>query len=299
MEKEVKEKEIDLEEKVETVEKNEKEKKKKKQSVVVTILIVLLLVAAFGFGYAVCATNKFNKKTENAESHDSENSGSKNEEEKWEDVSESSFLIEEAKKFNSPKLCGGSNLTLEKRDRDFSELSVTDKLDIAISVGLCGKTETELGTYFKDLSFLDAFKPSYDTCYDYATGAPCHEGAKKDVIIHHPMYVRYIDGRFICEKYGTGCSGPSNEGDYLKFLDAKKNDTTLIVNYVHYYQVPDYDPETDRFGSIIYKEKDDKNPIEVVEGVFDKSKFDGYQFVFDITNGNLQLTKINYLANLE
>ena len=276
-------------------------KEKKSNIILITILVILLLIAAFGFGYALCASNIFNIVVkENTSSEKSDDA-----KEKWEDVNENTALIEVAKKFAPKELCGGVDLDLEKRDRDVSELSKDDRVKMTISLGLCEKSEVELGAYFKDLSFLDVIKPSFDTCSNAVTGAPCHEGAKHDALIGVPMYINYVDGRFYCEKYTTGCAGPSYEGDYFKYLGAKKNDTTLKVEYLHYYQVPDYDEATDKFIYRIYKDKGDTDPLYTISGEvgeevsFDKSKFDGYQYVFDITNSNMQLTKINYLSELK
>ena len=292
--------------KKENLSNHESEKNTKSHVTLITILVVLLLIASFGFGYALCGTNFFSELVVGRKKP--QNSGkSEKLTEELDTISLNSLLVKEAEKFVPEAFCGGINLDLEKRDKDISDISDIDKIRMLLSLGMCGKTESELETYFKDLSFLDVVKPAIDTCTDSRNGEPCHAGAKTNVDIGMSMYMKYDDGKFVCETYGMGCIGGGNDGDYFSLLDAKKNDTTLILDYLHYYKDVDYDSETDKFINNIYKEKGDTNLLYSFENnqyfvekmkEIDKTKFDGYQYVFDISEGNIWLKKINYLATL-
>ena len=159
--------------------------------------------------------------------------------------------------------------------------------------------EEELYKYFEDISFMEAFKPAIDSCHNIS-GLACHSDAKvKETLL--PLYMKYENGTYTIEPYGTGCTGPSNDGYYLSFENSKSEKSNLVLRYLRYYLKTDYDDSTDTFISKYYK---DESRSEVLfeskngeQPKFDSNKYDHYEFVYDISNNNVRLTNINYLNN--
>ena len=141
--------------------------------------------------------------------------------------------------------------------------------------------EEDLKRYFKDISFLEKYKNG------------------KDITPNSVAAVgKYKDGVFSFTAYPTGCEGYSN--DYTTTLvSAKKNDKQLVLRYAYYFLKYDINKEE----SNSYKAKGDKEIVEKalvydeeLKGYkIDPSKYDNFEFVFDISEGNLQLEAINYV----
>ena len=265
-----------------------------KKNGLVYILCGIIAILAIALGVVLWQQNKKN------DTKKEENNTSQKEEFKDLDIEDS--LVEEAMRFIPYTFCGGVHITLTQENKTIDDFSNLDKFNMVLS--LYGndiiKTaaddskfvldEKELSKYFKDTSFMDAFKPGADTGFDAITKKSAHDGyvAVEDTII--PFFMSYKDGKYSFTSYGTGCTGPGNDGYFLKIDSAKKSDKTLKIYVTSYYEERDINDDGE-FVSTTYVHKGDKLPV----GLNDKDKFDQYEIVYDISEGNLRLTALNYV----
>ncbi len=275
------------------------EEKKKSNVVPILIVIIILLVVALGTSLALLFLN--------TETTKEKPTPKPQQEVKLEKVDLDSDLVKEAATFIPNNLCGGTALNLEKKDLDISDISNLDKLNMFISLfeDRIIKTaadqskvtikEADLDRYFADLSFMDEFKPAIDTA------KPTHNGAKMIDGIIYPLYMKYENGEYSVEGYGTGCTAPGNDDYYLTLVGAEKSNKQLVLTYVKYYSKATFDESTGNFSYEWYKDKESTEKVEVVDGekigdyIPDKTKYDNYQIIFDIKDDNLRLTSIKYM----
>ncbi len=279
-----------------------KEKTNLKLIIILLLVIVVLLAIFLGI-------NRLRVKNYSRPSNNTNNTVETVDE--YENVTLNDPMVLEAQKFVSSYFCGGLYFKLEKKDKDVSQFTDFEKFNIVLSLfeeeilktmpdgSKYTFKEERLKRYFKDLKFMEYFKPAIDTASD-ASGNPGHKGAKliEDLIL--PVYLSYKDGIYTVEGYGTGCTGPANSGDYLRVKGAKKNDEHLIVDYLHYYSEADFDDDKEEFFYRFYKEKGASAPVDAVfvsefeKYKFDESKYDSYQMIFDISEDQLQFVKLTY-----
>ncbi len=253
----------------------------------VGILVCLFCVGAFYLG------TRYANKTDQKDNPDIKEE--KKEDLEFKDLALDDSLVLEAEELNPHYICGGSiflkyytgksvkvdqlkdELKIEMIFNQYGSdvLAHTDKDDPVFSV-----KDKGFDKYFEDLSFLDSYKDG--ETYSLAS---------------MPATFEYKDGLFRFTSYATGCEG-AYEGDVSRIVSARKNDEQLVVNYVVFYVTYDYEKET--IDS--YLHEDDKKPVEKNievdknnQYVINSDLYDHYEFVYDITNGNLRLESINYL----
>ena len=270
----------------------------KKNNGVVYILCGIIVILVVALGVVLWQNNKDNTKNDEKTSEKQEQ---KQEGEKFEDLKKDDALVKEAFSFIPNDFCGGVHIELTNTNKKITDFSNIDKFNMVLSIyadkiiataaneSVFSLDEKDLYKYFADLSFMDDFKPCADTSYDAITGKPSKDGyvSVKDSII--PFFVSYKDGKYNFTSYGTGCTGASSPGYYLKIESAQKSDKTLKINVISQYIVYDFDEAKDNFVEKTYVHKGDKT----VTDANDKDKFDHYELVYDIADGNLRLTEMN------
>ena len=260
---------------------------------IIFILIILLGACIFLLFQEKANNNKTNIDTEEKETkkHETE----KTQEEKFDSVSLDDTMVVKLNKLNPKNLCGQTNLELEKRNRNVNEISSIEKIRMLTSCGDLEKIDTNKATiseesikkYFEDTSFLEKYK----------NGVP--DGETLGYIFYDK--VRYENNQLLfINNYGVGCEGPS-QGTFLSLHSAKKNSKEMILNYTLYYREADREEKIGDNYYFIFKYYKDKTKTEYLgEGKeyneLDSNSFSGYQFVFNIGDGNYQLKAINYLS---
>ncbi len=253
--------------------------------VVVGVLIMAILGAGFYLGTKFVAKGDDKKDTETKEEAPKEDPSV------FKEVSLSDALVKEASMTNATNFCGGPVYTFTKEDVTVDKLSAEVKMNMAfgrytseiVALTDTGKAfevdEKDLEKYFKDLSFLEKYKNGKD--FSFAV----------------PAVGKYKNGKFVFTPYATGCIG-AYEGYNTELSSARKNDKQLILTYNYFYQTYDYDKDELK----VYKAKGDKAPEEIVKYdeeteryKIEKDVYQKYEFVFDISEGNLQLESINYV----
>ena len=251
--------------------------------VIVGILIMAIMAGCFYLGTKFA--NRNSEKTETKEEAKKEDPSV------FKEVALSEDLVKEASMTNASNFCGGPVYTFTKEDVTVDELSSEVKLNMAfgryaseiVALTDTGKSyeveEKDIEKYFKDLSFLDKYKNGKE--FSFAV----------------PAMGKYKNGKFVFTPYPTGCIG-AYEGYNTELVAAKKNDKQLILTYNYFYQTYDYDKDELH----IYKAKGDKEPAEIVKYdeeseryKIEKDDYQKYEFVFYISEGNLQLEAINYV----
>ena len=283
------------------------EKKKSNKGLIITLVIVIILLilslAACGYLLLNKTEGKGEKKTEEKEVV-----------EELKDVDLDNLLVTEARNFEINHICAGTSLNLNKKDIKVEDLTSLEKLNVVLSANadkivlVTGEedknvriSEESIKRYFKDISFLDDFKPAVDSASDAETNEAGHKGAKVEHNLLWPVYMKYEDGAFLVEAYGTGCQGPSPEGLYLGLKSAQKNSEKLVLNYISYYSDPELDEDAQMFKYKVYKNKGDSKEVTTLEedvrdiSKLDAKDFDNYQFIFDIKDNNLRLVEIKYV----
>ena len=278
-------------------EKEVKEVKKKKNYTGILLGIILILLILLGVCIFLLFQEKNNKENQKtADTEEKENikqNTEENQEESFISLSLDDEMVVKANSLNPSNLCGQTALELEKRNRNVNEISSIEKIKMLSNCAGHEKTENgsmvikeeNIKKYFEDISFLER----------YTNGLP--EG-------EHLAYgiwnnVRYENGQLVfIRSGGVGCEGPS-QGSFLTLYSAKKNSKKLVLNYVTYYK--EVNREDKQF--FIYDFYKDETKKEYLgEGQtgdqIDINLFSGYQFVFDIADGNYQLEAINYLPLL-
>lgn len=211
-------------------------------------------------------------------------------------------LVEEARKLVPMKMCHGYDIKLEGKSRTLDDLSTNEKLAMtAFYFGsnlsfenidpdkYTGEVHEELKVedvekIFEDTSFLESLKKKGS----YGVG---------------PYSVLYQKGKYYYNLIATGCIAEEYKDDLLGFYKAVKEGNTLKVTYGYAYIDEHYDEKEDDFVSYLYKAKGDKEPLvknpEINDETYllevDWSKFNQYEFVYDISDGNLRLQEINYI----
>lgn len=234
-------------------------------------------------------------------------------EEPFEEISIEEDLVHKAYSFIPNYFCGGIYLKLDKTNKKIDDFSELERLNMVLSLyeedilktmsnqSTFELKEKELYQYFKDIRFMDSYK-GIDTATRYDTGETEHKGTKKieDVIL--PLYMLYEDGTYTIGGYGTGCTGPRNDGYYLELDRAEKNNKELVLSLIYYYSEAVYDDAKEDFVYRFYSEKGETIPVEEVnakdmfEHEFTSTEYKEYEMRFEIGEEKLQLMSINYIG---
>lgn len=276
----------------------EEEQKKGKNHVGILVCIIFILIILLGACIFLLFQEKANNNKTNIDTEEKEtkkHETEKTQEEKFDSVSLDDTMVVKLNKLNPKNLCGQTNLELEKRNRNVNEISSIEKIRMLASCGDLEGIDTNKATiseesikkYFEDTSFLEKYK----------NGVP--DGETLGYIFYDK--VRYENNQLIfINNYGVGCEGPS-QGTFLSLHSAKKNSKEMILNYTLYYREADREEKIGDNYYFIFKYYKDKTKTEYLgEGKeyneLDSNSFSGYQFVFNIEDGNYQLKAINYLS---
>ena len=277
-------------------------KKKGKGLIIFLVVLIVVLVAALAVSLTLLLVNKEDK-TKEAEKT--------SEKETIKDLEKDDDLVLQSERIIPYYFCGGLALKLEEKDVTIDEISNNEKLNMVIAykqnqiiktafdLSTTTFKEEELKKYFKDLSFMDEFKPAIDTATD-GDGIAAHVGAKLVKETIYPLHMEYKDGVYTVGGYGTGCAGPGNSGDTLIVDTAKKSNNELFVNYARYYREADFDDAAGTFVYTVYAKKGasevllKSSDIEKDENKIDTKKLDHFEFVYNIKDDLMQLERINY-----
>ncbi len=289
----------------------------KGKKIILGILVVVLFIAALGLCFY--AGTKVGKKQETkVEEKEKEQEKTSEEEAKKEDKDEkeestdkevvlkkNDKLVSDALGVMPRYMCGGVFYRFDGKSRTVDKFTndekiymlfgaVSDKIfeasskeDFDAEKDYITFEEKEFKKYFSDLSFLSEIKKD-------------KEGYGLD---YPPAVVKYNNGKYEAHSYPTGCIGGGEDGDYLYFEKATKKGNELTVRYIHTYVVIDFNEKDDDFVRTYYKAKGDKKAVDVdfeyADGedkiVGDASSLDRYDFVFDISDGNMRIKAINYI----
>ena len=288
------------EEKIQEVKRDEV-KEKKNHPMFVSILVILLLgvFTCMGFfGGIYYHKNSIENKSSSSEKKKDENQKideKETKEEPFQNLSLEDPMVLLVSKLNPKYLCGQTSLELVQQNRTVQEISSIEKMRMLESYY---RSETplektrnasvdEVKKFFEDISFLEK----------YTNGIP------KDEDLGYVYYddIRYNNNQLVFNfTLPGGCEGPS-QGSFLRLFSAKKNSKKLYVNYLLDYE--DADRVDENTYNFIYKYYKDSTKAEYIgEGEdvseLDASLFSGYQFVFNIENGNYWLEGINYLPKV-
>ena len=276
----------------------EEEQKKGKNHVGILVCIIFILIILLGACIFLLFQEKANNNKTNIDTEEKEtkkHETEKTQEEKFDSVSLDDTMVVKLNKLNPKNLCGQTNLELEKRNRNVNEISSIEKIRMLASCGDLERIDTNkaaiseesIKKYFEDTSFLEKYK----------NGVP--DGETLGYIFYDK--VRYENNQLLfINNYGVGCEGPS-QGTFLSLHSAKKNSKEMILNYTLYYREADREEKIGDNYYFIFKYYKDKTKTEYLgEGKeyneLDSNSFSGYQFVFNIEDGNYQLKAINYLS---
>ena len=268
---------------------------------VVGVLVCALMVLCFIGGM------KYYDKTHQEDTKEKQEKSEDSEEFKDLDLKDS--LVKEAMGFMPYELCAGVYYKFTEKDVKIEDISNIDKFNMML--GLFSNdifdtaqydgdkkvelTEEKISKYFADLSFLNEFKKNYSTANV--------DDQKYNFVM--PFNVEYKDGNFFFYAYPTGCTGPGEDGGMIETLSAKKNSKQLIITVMYAYETVVFKDDDFFYNFSVNeaaaKKKDyaQKNLVcgESPDGCdfgFDKSLYNKYDLVFDITDGNLRLQEINF-----
>lgn len=289
--------------------------KEKKGTGILWFIIIVLVILLCGCIYLLVVNNDLNNtnKPEPTEKNNKTKPTETNTEEPLQKVDLADSLVMEVDGMIPYYPCGGIAIELNQKDKSINEFTNLEKLNMILSIYSepLIKTaadqsdytflETELNKYFDSISFLDEYRPAIDSS---TTGSNAsHSGAKvaNDLIL--PSYLRLSNGNITGTVYGFGCEGPGNNGARLKLAKAEKNAERIVLDYIYYYQeLLDYDDSKNDFLYNLYRMEGAQEPIETVEGnkmteiSLDKTKYDTYQFIYNIKDDNRKLEKIKYIS---
>ncbi len=285
----------------------QKEIPKKGKGTGVLWAIIIILVILLG-GCLYLLTTKDTKENSNKPTTPETNDKTETKTEPLQNVDLEDPLVIEVNDMLPTYPCAGTALELNQKDKDIEEFTNLEKLNImlAIYANPIIKTaadysdytisESELNKYFDDLSFLDEYRPAIDSSTK-GNGVPSHDGAKIAGALVFPSYIRFNDNNITITAYGFGCEGPGNNGGRIKLYKAEKNSEQIVLSYTYYYQeVLDFDDSKNTFVFNFYKAEGAQSPIETTdEPSLDKTKYDTYQFTFNIKDGNRKLQSVKYI----
>jgi len=215
-------------------------------------------------------------------------------------------LVKDASSLIPSLMCHGYALKLENKDRTLKDFTDNEKLSMVASY-FAGKLDFEdsddeeyTGEVHKEVKESDVKKLFEDTSF-----LKTLTKSKEDNMVglgYKGFYYDFKDKKYYANIIATGCVADEYEDDYLQLFQAKKTDKTLVLDYSYAYLSTKYNEKKDIFVNNLYKSEGDKTPLVKNasmddEGDFDTdwSLFNHYEFVFDITNNNLRLTKINFI----
>ena len=274
-------------------------KEKKNNNVWIYTLLVIIILGLAGYifydKFWPGLVNNTDKKEVNAEVNNDENKISGKE------LSFDSDLVKDAKRLVPQDICGNVDYRFDGKNRKVSELTDEEKLymlmnylgkDISIEYDDNGDIvpvvveESVVKKYFDDISFLNI--------------------VKRKTIEHTPYIFSYENGKYKLSVMITGCEGPEvHTGNMLELEKAMSFGDKLVLTYNYYYgDTKENSNNNSGFDYYFYKHKNDteyiaKNPEynETSDSYkVDWSKFDKYEFVYDIGDGDLKIQEINYIA---
>ena len=252
--------------------------------IIIVALVVVVLVLLLG--------GKGNKNSNNEETNSEQNVENNN------NVVEET--IEELKFGNYA--CGGVNYSFSKKTVTVDEISPKEKLAMLATV-LSELINTENITAGEDIE-LDI--DIYELAQKYFDITPEMEKQMEEGFENGFYVFSYKNKKSYVNLIIGGCIGPSNEGNYVKYKESKREGNTLISTYYYFYKKNLDEPvvigndngyDITTFPSSYYKDKSDSKPLYsdvVSDDIVDFEKFDTYDLYFDVSNGNMKLTKIVY-----
>ena len=283
--------------------------KELKQTRLVIILLAFIILLVFIVGVLIGERRNKNTKTyeqtkvvdkkeeepDNTKKPEETDNTEKPEEkeEKTENKYDEKELVKKAKAIIPYELCGGTPIPLNKKDLALKDLTDNLKGQMVLNtVGAIMADEVtyinpdDYAKYFEDLSFL--YKLKNNTDLQYSLGA---------------KILSYKNNKYVVEGIATGCEG-AYEGADIKYIDYEVKEHELKLIYAYYWITYDYEGEF----STYYKEKNGKviyDKVTIDENSSDyrpiyKGKelsyeeFNKYEFIFDITNGNIRFEKMSY-----
>ncbi len=266
--------------------------------VIVGILLIAIMAGCFYLG-----TKFANRNNEKSETETKEETKKEELTEEFKDVKLTDDLVLEAKNFSVYEFCNGSlydypgksvtvdnlpdSLKVEMAFINYAQ-KIYDKLEEAedlTNISALKIKEEELKRYFEDLSFLNKYKDGKD----FYLKSILADGF-------------YKDGAFFFTPEIGGCEGPGRNGVVADLIGAKKNNKELVLSFVVYYREIKIDDDDNVTVNAYVNEKDKKAAETKVEYDEEKGRYDididkyhQYEYVFDISEGNLQLKAINYV----
>ncbi len=261
--------------------------------------VVVALLVGLSF-YAGTKYSEQDKKEEKIEKREEPKKEEKKEEIKSEELSLDSKIVKDAAAFLPITDCHGYDIELTAKDRKLNDLS--DKEKLAITAAYLSKDlsfdnvpddeydgevhkeikESDVKKLFEDTSFLDALKKEKDNSYSIGFNSIFIENGK--------YYVNLI---------ASGCTASEYEDDHLSLVKAEREGDKLILTYGYAYFETKFDEKINNFMEYYYKTKGDKTPLvkksNTKTPIKDWSKFNKYEFVFDISDDNLRIQEINFI----
>ena len=205
--------------------------------------------------------------------------------------------VQEAARALPFALCHEYFLRLDGKSREVSDLKDSEKMAMVMAYYTedlfnngadedeykMELSEAQIERLFEDTSFLKMLK--------------------KDQFSMDARTMENKDGKYIFSAYPTGCVADEYEGDNLTLYRAYKEDDKLVLVYAYSWEVTKFNEKIDDFEITFYKSKGDKSVVvknpefddNAQEYKVDWSKFNSYEFVYDISDGNLRIQEINFV----
>jgi len=215
-------------------------------------------------------------------------------------------LVVDATKFLPNLMCHGYALKLNEKDRVLKDLTDEEKLSIVaayfaydLSLDEVDDGEDYTGEVHKEVKESDVKKLFEDT--SFLKSLTKNKNDNRLGLDYRGFYYDFKDKKYYANIIATGCIDEEYEDDYLQLFSAKKTSKTLVLDYSYAYLSTKYDEKKDNFTNALYRKEGDKEPlvkdVEADEYGFDVdwASFDHYEFVFDISDGNLRLHNINFV----
>lgn len=188
----------------------------------------------------------------------------------------------------------GSSKTVEELDDETKLGFVAAYYSSKLNLNSVPKEEYN-GTASKIYKEEDFNKLFEDTSF-----VKCLDNLKDKTLSFRYNSITKEDEGYKITLYATGFGSESFESDYLNLLEAKRIGNKLILTYGYAYIKEEFDQKENNFVTTYYM--DNEKVIEVIEllsnkkDLVDWNRFDKYEFVFDITNNNIRIQKINLVT---
>ena len=194
-------------------------------------------------------------------------------------------------------LCHEYILRLDGKSRKVSELKDTEKLAMVINYYTeeLFNNDSDDGDYRMELSESQIKRLFEDTSF--------LKKLDDDQYAIDARVIQKENGKYILTAYPTGCVADEYEGANMTLYKAYKEDDKLVLVYAYAWEVTKFNEKIDDFEVTYYKAKGDKSVVvknpefddNIQEYKVDWSKFNTYEFVYDISDGNLRIQEINFV----